>query len=321
MTTLVAVVLATAVVAPHAIDLRAAAPVAAAGVWFSALALRALVVLAAAGFTIVYLPQTELFTALAHWCVHAVVPLLAAHLGLDGHRLADAVIVLPAGLLALSLTSAALGIARAARLIRSSIRKAAVGSGPEDSIIVGGRDVLLASAGLARPRVIVSAGALLALDEDELAAGLAHERGHIARRHHHVLFMAEIMRAVGRFVPGSRRAVLELRFHLERDADRWAVQAHHDPLALASAICKAADRSTFSHAAVSGLTGGRVTDRVDELMTSSRQRRQRGHRLAIGCLSSSMAVLALCLAIALPVAVLADAPASAQRASVEHCLA
>ena len=320
MTTLVAVVFATAVVAPHAIDLRAAAPVAAAAVWFYALALRALVVLAAAAFAIVYLPQTELFTALAHWCIHAVVPLLAAHLGLDGHRLANAVVVLPAGLLALSLSSAALGIARAARLIRSSIRKATLGSGPDDSIVVGGPDVLLASAGLARPRVIVSAGALLALDDDELAAGLAHERGHIARRHHHVLFMAEIMRAVGRFVPGSRRAVLELRFHLERDADRWAVQGDHDPLALASAICKAADGSRFGHA-VSGLTGGRVTERVDELMTSGRRRGQRGRRIAVGCLASSMAVLAFGLAIALPAAVLADAPASDRRASVEHCLA
>lgn len=317
MTTLVAVVLATAIAAPHVLDLRASPPAPAAAVWFASLALRSLVVLAAAGFALIYLPQTELFSALAHWCLHAVVPILTAHLGFDGHRVADAVIVLPAGLLALSLSSGMLAIVRAARMVKRSVTTASLGTGPEDSILIGGPEVLLASAGLPRPRVIVSAGALLALDDDELAAGLAHERGHIARRHHHVLCVAEMIHAVGRFVPGSRRALAELRFQLERDADHWAINERHDPLALASAICKAAN-APIQGRAVAALAGGRVSYRVDELLARQRQRQR--PRLAARCLATGMTVLAIGLAVALPLALAAGVPATDQRADVEHCL-
>lgn len=317
MTTLLAMVLAMAIAAPHVLDLRASPPVAGAVVWFASLALRSLVVLAAAGFTLVYLPQTEFFSALAHWCVHAVVPILTAHLGLDGHRVAAAVIVLPAGLLVLSLSSGTVAIVRAARKIRDSVKQASLGTGPEDSVLVGGSEVLLASAGLARPRVIVSAGALLVLDDDELAAGLAHERGHIARRHHHLLCLAEIMQAVGRFVPGSSRAMRELRFHLERDADRWAIATRHDPLALASAICKAADASA-DRRGVAALGGGRVTDRVDELITRAGPENRQQSRLAARSLAMIMSVLAIGLAVAIPVALAAGVPQS--EASVQHCL-
>ena len=53
-------------------------------------------------------------------------------------------------------------------------------------------ELLVAAAGLRRPRVLVSAGALLALDDDELEASLEHERGHIARRHRYVLVVSEL---------------------------------------------------------------------------------------------------------------------------------
>lgn len=316
---LMAMVLAMAIAAPHVLDLRASPPAAGAAVWFSSLALRSLIVLAAAGFALVYLPQTEFFSALAHWCLHAVVPLLTAHLGLDGHRVADAVIVLPAGLLVLSLSSGMLAIIRAARIVKRSVTKGSLGAGPGDSILVGGSEVMLASAGLTRPRVIVSAGALLALDDDELAAGLAHERAHIARRHHHLLCVAEIMQAVGRFVPGSSRALCELRFHLERDADRWAIAARHDPLALASAICKAADAS-IERRGVAALGGGRVTDRVDELMTCAGPEDGQRRRLGACWLAMGMWVLAIGLAVAIPVALAAGAAPGDQIVDVRHCL-
>jgi hypothetical protein len=321
VTTSLAMMIAMAIAAPHVLDLRTNPPVIGAAVWFASLAVRGLVVVAAAGFALVYLPQTDFFSALAHWCLHAVVPFLAAHLGLDGHRVADAVIVLPASLLVLSFSSGTIAIVRAARLVRSSVSNASLGTGPEDSILVGGSEVVLASAGLARPRVIVSAGALLVLDDDELAAGLAHERGHIARRHHHVLCLAEIMQAVGRFVPGSGRALSELRFHLERDADRWAISERHDPLALASAICKAADGS-IARRGVAALGGGRATDRVDELMTcvGPEERRRRRRRLAAPCLAVCLSVLAIGLAVAIPLAVAAGVPQGEQRVDVRHCV-
>jgi len=77
------------------------------------------------------------------------------------------------------------------------------------------------------------------LDDEELAASLEHERGHVARRHRFALVIAEVCRASARALPGTRHAVAELIFHLERDADRLVVDRLHDPAALASAICKA----------------------------------------------------------------------------------
>jgi hypothetical protein len=45
---------------------------------------------------------------------------------------------------------------------------------------------------------------------------------------------------VARAIPGIRTGERELRFHIQRDADQYAVRTLHDPLSLASAICKAA---------------------------------------------------------------------------------
>ena len=98
--------------------------------------------------------------------------------------------------------------------------------------------------GLARPTLVVSAGALARLDDAELAAAIAHERGRIRRRHRYVLLYAELCRVLGRPLPGTARAVRQLRFHIERDADRSAVRGRADRLALASAICRAATGAT-----------------------------------------------------------------------------
>src|SRR3954449_10925040 len=121
------------------------------------------------------------------------------------------------------------------RLVRTPL-----GRGPEDSVIIGGDDVMLAAAGLARPTLVVSAGALARLDDAELAAAIAHERAHIRRLHRFVLLYAELCRVLGRPLPGTAHAVRELRFQIERDAYRSAVRERADGLALASATCKAA---------------------------------------------------------------------------------
>ena len=81
------------------------------------------------------------------------------------------------------------------------------------------------SPGCGRPRIVISAGALVALDDAELLASLDHERGHIALRHRYLLVAGELARAVARFLPGTRAAARELVFSLERDADRYALDA------------------------------------------------------------------------------------------------
>ena len=65
--------------------------------------------------------------------------------------------------------------------------------------------------------------------------------------------------------PGTARAVRQLRFHIERDADRSAVRERADRLALASAICKAATGAT-TRAGMAALGGDGTAARVRELL-------------------------------------------------------
>jgi Zn-dependent protease with chaperone function len=319
VTLALAAVVSTAIAVPHLLRLDRSSPAAAATIWCCALTLRAVTVVAAAVFVIVVLPTTELFGLVTHWCWHTVLPLLAAHLGLDGHRLGDAAVILPAFLLAASVTSVAFGVARAAGSVRAFVRQAELGPGPQGSVMVGGSDVIVAAAGLHRPQVLVSAGALVVLDDDELAVSLEHERGHIARRHRFVLVLAQLLFALSRPLPGTRRAMRELMHHLERDADAWALARRNDPLALASAICKAATASSSAAAppvAAIPLGGGATTRRVRALADPGPRRRGRH---AVRLLAAAMVAMTLMAGSALPAAAWkADAAASHQQ---RHCVA
>lgn len=255
-----------AVLLPHVAPLRRAAPATAATLWSVALGLRALTSVFVALYLVFFLPATALFDAMTHWCWHTILPIATTHLGVAGHNVGDAVSVFPVFLLAASAISLTFGLVRAARSVRRLITRDAVGRGPADSVIVGGPDVFVAAAGFSHPTLVVSAGALTQLDDEELAAGIDHEHGHIRRRHRFVVLYAEACRALGRFVPGTNQAVLELRFHLERDADAWAIARKHDRYVLASAICKAS--ISQQNPALATLGGGPdVRDRVDELLT------------------------------------------------------
>jgi Zn-dependent protease with chaperone function len=318
VTILLGSLVALGVVLPHSLPLERAAPALAATTWCAALALRALSVLYVVLYLALFLPHTELFSALTHWCWETIFPLIATHLGLDGTHVGGGAVVLPAAVLAVSVTSAAWGLLRAARAVRGALRRAVVGTGPRESVIVAGPNVLLAAAGVTRPRVLVSAGALITLDDEELAAGLDHERGHIARRHRFVLLFAELCRALAGFLPGTHHAVQELRFHLERDADRWALARRHDPYALAGAICKAAPLQQPPNPRMASLGGGDATRRVDELLASERSRCGR----PLGwCLSASAAVLS-CLALSLGATLPATAATGVQqigKPAHRHC--
>jgi hypothetical protein len=261
-----ALLAALGVALPHVMRLDGARPATAAILWTAALTLRALTAVSAVLFLVVAFPETAAFKVLTHWCVHSALGAVGIHVDVHGHAIGAAAVAAPAALIGVALLAALLGTIRASRAVASTLRRTSLGEGPQDSIIVGGSDVLVAAAGLVRPRIVVSAGALTALDDEELAAGLAHEHGHIARRHHLGLAYAECCRAVARMLPGTRRAVRELRFHLERDADEWALRRHHHPCALASAICKAATTRASENPAMVTLGGGAIERRLDDLL-------------------------------------------------------
>ena len=304
---------------PHMLRLDRSAPMAAATIWAVSLALRALLVIFGVLYLAFLLPATEAFSEFTHWCWHAVLPFLTAHLGLDGHRVGDAATILP-GLVAMaSLLSVLVGVARGARAVRRLLARDSLGPGPSDSVIVPGREVMMAAAGLKRPRIVVSAGALIELDDEELAAGLDHERGHIARRHRYLLVFAELCRGVGRIVPGAVHASRQLAFHLERDADQWALR-RHDRLALASVICKAAAaRPQASFAASLGLTGTGASERLGQLVHGP-QTPERGPRATIlNATAVAMVCATLVAAAIVPSTALAGAGQLGAQQQIRHC--
>lgn len=286
-----------AIVSPHLLPLRRVAPVTGAAIWIGALALRALVVVGAAIFALVYLPQTGVFAAIADWCLHGVLPVLTTHLGLSGHTLADAALILPA----LALTASALwigfGMVRAALALRRRLSERYLRKGPLGSTVVAEPGIVVAVTGVGQTRVVISEDALGAFDEAELRASLAHEWAHVRRRHRPVLALGALLASLGRLLPGTRHAQRELGLCLERDADQAAVRATRDPLALASAICKAAQAPALGAVALGGQ--GQLTARLDHLVDDVPAPSARLRRLAAGLAALSCS-LALLLAVSIP---------------------
>jgi hypothetical protein len=300
---------------PHLLHLDRVRPATAATMWAAALTLRALTSISVALYLILVFPDTAAFKLFTHWCQHAVLPLAGMHVDVHGHMVGAALVLAPFVAAIGALALAVWRTARMARSVRTMLEESALGAGPAGSVIIGGPDVAVAAAGFVHPRIVVTAGALIALEDDELAAGLAHEHGHIARRHHLALVYGECCRALAMFLPGTRRAVSEFRFQLERDADEWAVRRDHDPAALASAICKAATHTGAP--IVAALGGSAVERRLDVLMASPRARAGLLRRRIVDTAAVLMACVTLSSTVALPAEALASR-SGAVPAHTEH---
>jgi len=281
-------------IGPHLLPLHRAAPVTGAVVWMLALLLRALVV--------AYV-LTGAFAGLAHWkpvesalawCWHEVLPDVPSWLGFAEDPVAHAAVAVPAFVLAIALLVQAIRLLRAWAGLRRRVRVTA-GSGPVETTVIADDDVVLAVNRLGRGRVVVSNRALDVMDPEELAAGVAHEVAHIRRRHRPVLLAASILATIARPLPGTRSAERELCFQLERDADAYVVDRLHDPLSLASAICKVAGANAPSGATSLG-GRGTVTRRLAELLDGREIRSKRVERAA-RALAGTLAVLVLLLAV------------------------
>ena len=280
MTIAILAAFALGIVLPHAMRLDTARPLAAVTLWLTSLSLRLALVVFLALWVLLILPTLGVYRDMTHWCVHVAVAAIGAHADVHGHVVGELATWLPVAAVGVALAAAVTRLVRAVLSVDRSVADARIGIGPQDSVIVGGAEVLLAATGFGHPRVVVSAGALAALDDEELAAGLAHECGHIARRHHFLLAYAHCCHAAGRLLPGTREALAEMQFHVERDADEWALRRNHDPQALASAICKVAALSQPSTPAMTGL-GGAPLRRLDGLVAlDGRSGKPRHRRLA-----------------------------------------
>lgn len=77
-----------------------------------------------------------------------------------------------------------------------------------------------------RSRIVVSSGAVELLSDAEIAAVVAHERAHIAGRHHLLLAAARSFAVVFRGVPLARRTGEQIPLLLEMAADDGALHVH-----------------------------------------------------------------------------------------------
>lgn len=92
----------------------------------------------------------------------------------------------------------------------------------------------------ARPaRVVVTRGALDALDDEQLRAALAHERAHIDGRHHLVQMLLRAFARAFPKLPLARHAQEQSLLLLEMAADDTALRLHSRD-ALATALCEVA---------------------------------------------------------------------------------
>ncbi|MDT0473646.1 M48 family metalloprotease [Streptomyces sp. DSM 41014] len=157
---------------------------------------------------------------------------------------------------------------------RSLIRRAWLsvdgGAGDGDLLVIPGRhvDAFALPGNRGRPgRVVVTAGMMRALTAGEREVLLAHERAHLARRHHLLSAAVDLAAVVHPAIRGLRKT---LAFHVERWADEEAAAAVGDRRAAAAAIARAALAGS-AHGRTAGYpvlsaTSGPVPRRVQALL-------------------------------------------------------
>jgi hypothetical protein len=133
-----------------------------------------------------------------------------------------------------------------------------------------------------------------------------------------VLLVAQLLFALGRFVPGGVRAMQELSFHLERDADRWSLGRRNDRLALASVIAKAAQgRPLAAGVTLMPLAAAGALERIRQLVDGGGPVRPRS-ATALRTLAVGMVTVTVALGALLPVSVVASVQ-QLPSVSVRHC--
>jgi Zn-dependent protease with chaperone function len=117
-------------------------------------------------------------------------------------------------------------------------------------------------AGLVRPRIFVSTGAVRGLSPAELEAVLMHERHHLVRRDPLRILLARALGEALFFVPAVKRLARRYEQLAEVAADEAAIAAVESPGTLASALL------TFGERGAPSVVVGIAPERVDHLLGS-----------------------------------------------------
>jgi Peptidase family M48 len=115
--------------------------------------------------------------------------------------------------------------------------------------------------------IVVTTGALRALDAQQLRAVVAHERAHLRGHHHVILAAADAIARAFPLLPLCRNAGVEIASLVEMLADDTAARSH-GRAALASALVGVADSAAPSTALAAG--GPSALRRIRRMLTPPR---------------------------------------------------
>jgi len=144
-----------------------------------------------------------------------------------------------------------------------------------------------------QPTVILTTAAVQALDPGQLDAVLAHERAHLAGRHHRLLALARIGRQVLPFLPLMRDAEQQVARLVELHADDAATRAR-DPRLLATALVVLATAAGPAPALAAGATDS--VQRIHRLLGPS-EPLGRARRQLLRAAAAALAVAPVLLAL------------------------
>ncbi|MEU9314734.1 M48 family metalloprotease [Streptomyces sp. NPDC048295] len=183
-------------------------------------------------------------------------------------------------------------------LLRRAWLVADEGTGDGDLLVIPGTDVdAFALPGYRgrRGRVVVTSGTVRTLKASEREVLLAHERAHLAGRHHLLSALADLAAVIHPALGSLREAMV---FHLERWADEDAAAVVGDRRLAAAAIARAAlagaPRGRVSGYPLLSATSGPVPLRVEALLLPGPVAPRGGARLAgVVALAGTVAVAAV----------------------------
>ena len=150
------------------------------------------------------------------------------------------------------------------------------------------------------PTIVLTTGALAVLEPEQVTAVLAHERAHLAARHHLLLALTRSLAAVAPAVPVFARGTCEVARLAEMRADDVAAR-RCDPGTLLTALLAMSAGPVLAQTPASWLaaTGGVVAARVLRLADPPPRARRVRHALALAALTLTIATAsALVLAFA-----------------------
>jgi Zn-dependent protease with chaperone function len=201
-------------------------------------------------------------------------------------------------------TGSALAIARRRRARHDEVLAIVGRRGPEPGMVVLDDDCPAVYCLPGRRRIVFTTGALRRLDRRQLDAVLAHERAHLAGRHHLLIIFAEALNGAFPWVRFFAVAAGQVSSLVEMAADDAAARRAHR-LTLADALLTLAAARAPAGALGAGGTAGaqRVRRLIDSPSTASRTR-----RVAISVLALIAAPAVAFSAPALALAVISHCP-------------